>query len=218
MYDRVLYVTGATGPRHEAWLSYTLPLMQKHLGRENILVTPGKRRGDVNGFIWTTMAVDDEIRDKYDRLVWIDADVEILSSDFAEFGYYDVGDKEAWACLDPVPERGLADRKFAKERLGVEIPHDRPYLNTGVLGLNLSAIDKDDWNRRLDFFKDAAGIPAIIGDQSVLHCMTDAAVAPPKFNVYWSWRDIVPDACAIHYNYAGPEAKLPLDEKCGWRG
>ena len=216
MYDRVLYVTGATGPRHEAHMSYTLPLMRRHLGKDNVLVTPGKRPGDVEGFVWTTLAVDDAIRERYDRLVWIDADVEVLSPEFAEFAHYDCGGAEAWACLDPVPETGVIVRRLAKEMFGLEVPCGRPYVNTGVLGLNLSAIDKNSWATRVYCFKEAAEFPS--WDQALLHCMTDAVVAPPKFNVYWSWRDLVPDACAIHYNYAGPEAKIPLDEKCGWKG
>lgn len=134
--------------------------------------------------------------DGYDRLVWVDADIDVISSGFAGLMDAEAGQEGVAATLDIEQTKRLDHmRKRFPEYDKAE------YFNTGVLVMDMRVIDRGEWRRRIEYgieehLRSRLKMPA----QDIMNLMFSMSRLDQRYN--WIWRsevDAVNGAYAVHY-------------------
>ena len=139
--------------------------------------------------------------DAYRRVVYLDADTKVVSSDVAELSSISLGDNETGAAPDVMPNR------FTRPLLLRKIfnrPVQSTYCNTGVVVFNLAKIAREEWRVRLSTMLEAMKANKECfryQDQDLLNGFCKVAVLPSRFNCFARWhRDgLVKSPVIIHY-------------------
>lgn len=156
----------------------------------------------------------------YDRVVWVDSDVDIISRNFARI-------------LDPdfaaTGVDGLAavvdiNQEERKRTIARRMPwYDRPtYFNSGVIVFDMRKIDACSWRQRLDAgMSEYLASPFRFPDQDLLNAYFDIHEIDSRFNFIWR-REPIPNSPAwlVHYcdpsGHARLEQLLRMRQECGF--
>ena len=222
---RVAYVLAYSGDRYARWCANAVASLRRHVPDAKIFVARLDNSEDAY-FYRLRLPLSESLRRNFDRIVWIDCDVEITSPNFAMFAYTKT-DAEVIACADP----SQAHRKrHLNGQLNGEIAADKlaeDYCNDGVCCFNLAAIDPKSWTDRLsEVLEMHDRVHFQLRDQDCLYLMTKCAVAPSQFNTFWALslpqqpttnNQQPTTICAVHYTgnkrLRGGEAKRRLDAR-----
>lgn len=146
---------------------------------------------------------------KYDRVIWLDVDIDILSDKFA--GILDVETSD-----DGLAAASDMDNQQRIEAIKKQCPeYDRPvYFNSGVMVFDLWKIDTESWKKRAgEGIKRWAKGGFIMHDQDVFNFTFDIREINSAYNSIWRVHKDG-DYC-IHY--CDNEGKRLLDEKMAKR-
>lgn len=145
---------------------------------------------------------------QYDRVVWLDADTDVVSEEFADILNVETSD-DGLAAAPDINQSDFA-RRMAARFPGYRKPE---YYNSGVLVMDMRKIDLARWRRRV-----CAGIVEHLRyrfkwpDQDLLNAYFDIKGMDPRFN--WIWRrgecPSCGGACLVHY--CDPVGHQKLDE------
>ncbi len=125
--------------------------------------------------------------DAYRRVVYLDADTKVVSSDVTELSSISLGDNEIGAAPDVMPNRftrPLLLRKILNR------PVKSTYCNTGVIVFDLAKIVRKEWRNRLSTMLEAMKANREIvryHDQDLLNGFCRAAILPSRFNCFARW-------------------------------
>lgn len=114
--------------------------------------------------------------EQIDKVLYVDCDT-VISGEIYDFWSTDLGDNFVAGIIDPLPSTR------AKQMIGM--PIDAPYLNSGVLLVNLALWRKEDIQHKfLDFLFSKDGT-VFHHDQGIINavCLGRKKVVHPKFNV-----------------------------------
>lgn len=143
-------------------------------------------------FVRMAIPMMDEFR-KYDRIVWIDVDTDVVSDDFAEILDVETSDDGLAAVAD-------IDQPSRMEYLLRKKPGFKgsAYVNSGVMVFDIFKIDKDEWKDRVfPGLKRWMAEKFIWYDQDIFNITFDIRPIDGKFNVIW--KSNIEDACLVHY-------------------
>lgn len=152
------------------------------------------------------------------RVVWLDADTEVMSSEIGRLATINLKGKELGAGLDIVSNR-YARPEILANVLGTQ--KHKTYFNTGVIVFDLERIAKDIWETRLNQMLDGFVSHADklrYADQDVLNAYCDICEIPSRFDCLAKWHFAprryciaVRDPVVLHY--AGQSRKYYSKEK-----
>lgn len=143
--------------------------------------------------------------DRYDRVVWLDVDVDIVSSKFASI--LDVAtSSDGLAAVKDSGEAGLMKwfrRSFPEAGKAA-------YCNSGVLVMDLRKIDKEAWRRKIwagieKHLREGLKFP----DQDILNAYFDIRTIDERYNTFS--RDLSKIRAPWLVHYVAPKGKLRLD-------
>ena len=117
----------------------------------------------------------------YDRVIWMDADVDIVSDKFAGITNVDTS-QDGLAAAPDIKQQMYTSRMrrmFAGWR-------NRAYFNSGVLVMDLAKIDRDSWLKRISngisrHLREGFRWP----DQDILNGLFDIRMMDGRFNTIW---------------------------------
>ncbi len=219
---RVAHVFACHGDRYARWCANAVESLRRHVPDAKIFVARLDNAEDAY-FYRLRLPLSQDLRRNFDRIVWIDCDVEITSPNFAMFAYTKT-DAEVIACADPSQAHC---KRHLNGQLNGEIAADKlaeDYCNDGVCCFNLAAIDPKSWTARLsEVLEMHDRVHFQLRDQDCLYLMTKCAVAPSAFNTFWALtqtsqpQNFQTSICAVHYTgnkrLRGGEAKRRLDAR-----
>lgn len=145
---------------------------------------------------------------KYDRVVWVDADVDVVSGMFAGILSLDTGSGGVAMSSD------ICQGKYRKHMEDVFGSFDKQvYMNAGVVVMDLYKIDKSAWKEKIDAGLKKYGENKFRWrDQDMLNAYFDVKEMNVRYNFLWNRRGI--DSArpyAIHYcNKHGRKKLLEL--------
>ena len=214
---RVAYVFAYHGDRYARWCANAVASLRCHVPDAKIFVARLDNADDAY-FYRLRLPLSQDLRRNFDRVVWIDCDVEIVSPNFAAFAHIKT-DAEVIACVDPTEAH--CKRRLNAQLNGAIKPDKlaETYCNDGVCCFNLAAIDPMSWTDRLANALEQHQLYNFqLRDQDCLFLMTKCAVAPSQFNTFWAEvGSALVAPCAIHYTgnkrLRGAEAKRRLDAR-----
>jgi len=132
--------------------------------------------------------------DKYDRVVWLDVDVDIFRG-FAEILNVDTG-KDGLAAASDVKQNKY--KSYLKTRFGGY--NGSVYCNAGVLVMDLCKIDKAEWRRKIDAGLDIhRRVGLKLRDQDLLNGMFSITEMDPAFGWVWRKGEAPGRTFCIHY-------------------
>ena len=214
---RIAYVFAYHGDRYARWCANAVASLRRHVPDAKIFVARLDDKEDAY-FFRLRLPLSENLRRDFDRIVWIDCDVEITSPNFFAFAYVKT-DAEVIACADPTEANC---KRHLNMQLNGAIEPDKlaeTYCNDGVCCFNLAAIDPKSWTDRLAHALELHRLYNFqLRDQDCLFLMTKCAVAPSQYNTFWAevGSSTVPP-CAVHYTgnkrLRGGEAKRRLDAR-----
>ena len=208
----------ASGDRHVAYKNNVILELRKYVPEADVVELDLARAGDMfdgippekrSYFARLAIPVMDDFR-KYQRVVWIDSDVDILSRNFAKIldpDFVRTGDDGLAAVADIKQEER---KRVFKKRLPW---FDKPvYFNSGVLVMDLDKIDKATWHRRVtDGIASYLEEPFLFPDQDILNAYFDIMEMDSRFNFIWR-QEPFPENPAWLVHYCDPSGHARLDE------
>lgn len=167
---------------------------------------PGVSEGDLPAMSRLAIPIMDEFA-KYDRVVYVDVDTDIISSKFANILKVETSDDGLAAVADS--RQGLFT-SYMKDRFP---RYDKPtYFNTGVIVMDMHKIDKSVWKDKVSkAFMEHLANPFRWKGQDVLNAYFDIKEIDRKFNFVWN-RGVDPRGGAYLVHYTGADGKNSLDE------
>lgn len=148
----------------------------------------------------------------YDRVVWVDSDVEIVSSRFA--GILEVAtSSDGLAAVRDIDQ----DQRRAYMR-SIYPDYDKGvYFLSGVLVMDLCKIGADWWRSKVEkgIADRMASAESVFHDQDVVNRLFDIKEMDLAYNTMWMLKDSLGGAYLIHY--ANNDGKRLLDNKLGRR-
>ena len=204
MPRRCAFAVGAKGKLHEALKKNLVSKLQWYVPGVDIVDVdmPEARMyiGDVGGYdelCFSKLAIPLMKQfERYDRVIWVDDDVDVQSSMFAGVLAVDSGASGVAASPDMY-------QKFYRHYMEEGVPgySKTVYFNTGVTVLDLYKIDRGEWKRRLeDGVRMHAKKHFRWRDQDVLNGFFDVREMSYKYNCLWCREGVEQDdPYAIHY-------------------
>ena len=170
---------------------------------ESILPHVSERRRSIQ---MTRLAIPlmDEFR-RYDRVIWLDVDTDIVSGKFAGILSVDTS-KDGLAAVEDI------NQEKYRIRMEERYPgYDKAsYVNSGVLVMDLLKIDKDVWRKKVtEGIEEHARNPFKSPDQDLINRYFDINIIDKRYN--WIWRrgaDADVRAWLVHYTDGGGHAML----------
>ena len=158
---------------------------------------------------------------RYQRVVWIDDDVDILSANFSRIMDPDVV-KTSGDGLAAASDISQEDRKRSiRKRFPA---YDAPvYFNAGVLVMDIPKIDVGSWRYRVESgIAEHLARPLRFRDQDVLNAYFEISEMDSRFNFIWRMEPVPGSpAWLVHYCDPGGHARLDrvlsMRKSCGFR-
>lgn len=200
--EKCAFTVYAKGERHELFKQNVIQKLKKHvpdvavieLSLEEALplidILPD---ADKPYFVRMAIPIIERLR-KYDRVIWIDVDVDIVSDDFAEILEVETGEDGLAAAEDFMPH----NEAIAYMRRMFHEYNQSIYFNSGVMVFDLPKIDPEQWaTRALSGIKRWLPIRSKLHDQDVFNLVFKFNVIGNKFNSFW--RRPAHNSAAIHF-------------------
>lgn len=219
--SKCAFAVSASGDRHIAYKNHLLQKLKRYIPNVDVLDIDVSMTGDMlsalpenqkSYFVRLAIPTMDKFR-KYDRVVWIDVDVDIVSEEFASILDVDTSD-DGLAMARDLDRVQSKMRMYLKNRFP---DYDKPvFFNSGVMVMDLRKIDVEKWCYRVD-----AGIKAYLRDnppyhdQDILNAFFDIKEIDHRYNAPWLDEESRIGAWLIHYIGAG--GKGPMDHISGFR-
>jgi len=227
---RVRWVLAASGARYECHMAHAAESLRRVDPSADILtrrLDPDMPHRD--RYMWRLgLPLDAEACAGVDRLVWLDCDTEIVSSEALAIPQIDLGGAAIGMARDLMADREL-------RRIWRQIPADErrgygyagaEYHNSGVMVIDVARARASGWPDRLDTMRAiVASRRTTLHDQDALHlvCSDITATIPERYNCFLARVGRIGcDPAVIHYTggvpYDGAYAKRRLDDISGWTG
>jgi len=154
---------------------------------------PGLTDSDIPKFSRLSIPMSERF-EKYDRVVWVDCDTEILSGMFAGVLEVETSDDGLAASPDMRQERRKAELKRYFQGRDIDV-----YVNSGVLVMDLDKIDKKSWHDRVSLgISIHAAKTFRFADQDLINGLFNVKVIDQRYNSIWR-ESSVDNAWLVHY-------------------
>lgn len=219
--SKCVFAVCASGDRHETYKRHLLKQLGEFVPGVDVLDLDVYMAGDMlaaipekkrSYFVRLAIPFMERFR-KYERVVWLDVDVDIVSPKFASILDVETsGDGIAMSRdLDRVQSKM---RKYLKGRFPEY--NKSVFFNSGVMVMDLQKIDLEKWRSRVEL-----GIKAYLRDnppyhdQDILNAFFDIAEIDCRYNAPWLDMEARRGAWLVHY--IGSGGKGPMDQISGFR-
>ena len=219
----------ASGKRHIAFKNNLVGLLRKYVPEADVVEMDPLKFGplldgipdkDKPTFARLAIPLMDDFR-RYQRVVWIDDDVDILSANFSRIMDPDVV-KTSGDGLAAASDISQEDRKRSiRKRFPA---YDAPvYFNAGVLVMDIPKIDVGSWRYRVESgIAEHLARPLRFRDQDVLNAYFEISEMDSRFNFIWRMEPVPGSpAWLVHYCDPGGHARLDrvlsMRKSCGFR-
>ena len=218
--EKQCFVTCAIGDRYAAYHDSLIQALSAYSNGVEVVeidhemlaeAFPSLSESDRPYFARIAAPMVERFRD-YDRIIWVDADVDVVSRGFQEILEADVGPDGVAAALD-------IDQHARIEHMRRRFPeyNRQEYYNIGVMVIDLGVISHEEWRRRveevlLSRFVRPVGMLA----QDIVNLKFAVSRLDQRYN--WIWRlgvDAVRGAFAVHY--CDPRGHENLEEVINMR-
>ena len=207
----------AKGDRHEPFKANVIHGINKHVPQADIVdlgtlkawhlleCLPDKDRPF---FMRMEIPLIDELR-RYDRVVWVDVDVDILSDGFSGILEVETSNDGLAAVSDIDNERRIEYMKGLSPEY-----HKTTYFNSGVMVFDLNKINPEEWKRKvLDGIEWWMSGEHTFHDQDVFNYAFEINEIDKKYNSIWR----VSDDASTCIHYCDTEGKKRLSHKISKR-
>lgn len=201
----------ASGERYSAYRRNVVAALAKYVPDVDIVDIDVSKCGklfgripeqDLPGMIRLAIPLMDDFKG-YDRVVWVDADVDVLSPSFAGIMEVETSDDGLAAAPD-------INQKIFSDSIRMRFPDFAgTYFNGGVLVMDLKKINKTEWRKKIKAaLVEHASNPFRHNAQDILNGHFSIKEMDARYN--WIWRRGVAKksgALCVHYcDYAGHDA------------
>lgn len=213
--DNVAFALCADGNQYEAYKDNLLNGLKKYLpGIDVVQINPNTISDLLSGVPEEQLPTMSRLAiplmkefDKYDRVIWIDVDVDIISSKFANILKVDTS-KDGLAAVADLRQEFFAG--YMKSRFP---DYDHPiYFNAGLLVMDLYKIDRGIWKNKIaKSLEEHKNQPLRWKDQDILNANFEIKEIDTRFNYLWV-RGVDPIHGAYLIHYVGKRGNDMLDE------
>lgn len=210
---RCAFAICAMGDRFKAYRENAVRALARYVPEADIIDMDLSRTGDILDnipdkdkaqFARLAIPLMDDFR-KYDIVVWVDADVDVISRSFSGIFDVETSDDGLAAALD----RNQQDT-ISKIKNYFPAWNKTRYFNSGVLVMDLHKIDPQDWRRRvLNGIEVHNQKKFWTKDQDILNGLFDIKEIDVRFNWVPSMAEVPGGPWLVHYT--GPGTKKRLD-------